>query len=63
MEPTLKVVCIERNTFRRSIAEKYADLVVSPENAVKEITEFTNGKMADKLIECLRNHLTQIHKR
>ena len=30
LEPTLKVICIERNALRRSIAEKYADLVVSP---------------------------------
>lgn len=55
LEPTLKVVCIERNAFRRSIAENYADLVVAPENAVKEIRDFTNGKMADQLIECSGN--------
>ena len=55
LEPTLKVICIERNAFRRSIAEKYADLVVSPDDAVNKISEFTNGKMADQLIECSGN--------
>ena len=55
LEPTLKVVCIECNAFRRSIAENYADLVVSPEEAVEKIREFTNGKMADQLMECSGN--------
>lgn len=55
LEPTLKVICIERNAFRRSIAEKYADLVVAPEEAVRKIREFTNGNMADQLIECSGN--------
>ncbi len=54
-EPTLKVVCIERNAFRRSIAKKYADLVVTPDNAVEVISDYTNGKMADQLIECSGN--------
>jgi threonine dehydrogenase-like Zn-dependent dehydrogenase len=55
LEPTLKVVCIERNAFRRSIAEKYADLVVAPEEAVEVIRDFTDGKMADQLMECSGN--------
>ncbi len=55
LEPTLRVVCIERNAFRRTIAQKYADLVVAPEDAVETIREFTNGKMADQLMECSGN--------
>lgn len=55
LEPTLRVVCIERNAFRRSIAENYADLVVAPEEAEEKIREFTNGRMADQLIECSGN--------
>ncbi len=55
LEPSLQVICIERNAFRRSIAEKYADIVVSPEEAVKTIKEATNGKMADQLMECSGN--------
>ncbi|MEE0866901.1 MAG: zinc-binding dehydrogenase [Clostridia bacterium] len=55
LEPTLQVICIERNAFRRSIAENYADIVTSPENAVSVIYEATNGKMADQLMECSGN--------
>ncbi len=55
LEPTLQVICIERNAFRRSIAENYADIVTSPENAVDTIREATNGKMADQLMECSGN--------
>lgn len=55
LEPSLQVICIERNAFRRSIAEKYADYVVSPEEAVEKISEYTDGKMADGLMECSGN--------
>ena len=55
LEPTLQVICIERNAFRRSIAENYADIVTTPENAVSVIYDATNGKMADQLMECSGN--------
>lgn len=55
LEPSLCVICIERNAFRRSIAEKYADYVVAPEEAAERISEYTGGKMADQLIECSGN--------
>lgn len=55
LNPSLQVICIERNSFRRSIAENYADIVTSPENAVSVIYEATNGKMADQLMECSGN--------
>ena len=55
LEPTLQVICIERNAFRRSIADNYADIVTSPENAVSVIYDATNGKMADQLMECSGN--------
>ena len=55
LEPTLQVICIERNAFRRGIAENYADIVTSPENAVSVICDATNGKMADQLMECSGN--------
>ena len=55
LEPTLQIICIERNAFRRSIAEKYADIVTGPEQAVSVIYEATNGKMADQLMECSGN--------
>lgn len=53
--PSLCVISVERNAFRRSIAENYADVVTDPEHAVEVIKEKTNGKMADKVIECSGN--------
>ena len=55
LEPTLQVISVERNAFRRSIAENYADIVCSPEDAQSVIYEATNGKMADQLMECSGN--------
>lgn len=55
LEPTLQVISVERNAFRRSIVSKYADIVCSPENAETVIYEATNGKMADQLMECSGN--------
>ncbi|MDO4562533.1 MAG: zinc-binding dehydrogenase [Clostridia bacterium] len=55
LEPTMKVVCVEPNAFRRSIAQKYADAVCSPDEAENVIREFTNGKMADLVMECSGN--------
>lgn len=55
LEPTLRVVCIEENSFRRTIADKYADVVVEPKKAVEVIRDFTDGKMADQIIECSGN--------
>lgn len=53
--PGVIVVSVERNAFRRSIAQKYADYVFSDEEALKEIRELTDGKMADQLVECSGN--------
>lgn len=55
LEPTLTVICVERSAYRRSIAENYADIVCSPEDAVSVIHDATNGKMADQLMECSGN--------
>ena len=55
LEPTLQVISVERNAFRRSIAANYADIVCSPETAEAVIREATNGKMADQLMECSGN--------
>ncbi len=64
LEPTLTVICIEENAFRRSIADHYADIVVSPEDAVSVIYDATNGKMADQLMECSGNPVVvgDLHK-
>ncbi|MEG0540865.1 MAG: zinc-binding dehydrogenase, partial [Angelakisella sp.] len=53
--PQLYVISVEPNEFRRGIASKYADLVVSPDQAVSEISRATAGNMADKVIECSGN--------
>lgn len=53
--PSLTVISIEKNAFRRTIAEKYADYVLDVENAEAEIKNITGGRMADKLIECSGN--------
>lgn len=53
--PELTTVSVEPNTFRRSIAQKYADYVVSPDGAIEKIADITDGKMADKVIECSGN--------
>ncbi len=55
IEPTLKVICVERNKYRRSIAENYADYVFSLEESEGKIRELTNGKMADRIMECTGN--------
>lgn len=50
--PTLIVISIEPNAFRRSIAKHYADHVLAPETAEKELLELTGGKKADIVVEC-----------
>lgn len=55
LKPGLKTICIERSEYRRGIAQKYADHVLSVENAEKELSAITGGKKADKLIECSGN--------
>lgn len=55
MCPTLQVISVERNAFRRTIAAHYADIVTDPENAVQTIKDATGGRLADKVIECSGN--------
>lgn len=55
LEPTLQVICIEPNAFRRSIAGNYADIVTDPEQALDTIRQATNGRLADQLMECSGN--------
>lgn len=50
--PTLTVIAIEPNAFRRSIARHYADHVLEPERAEQELLELTGGKKADIVVEC-----------
>lgn len=55
IEPTLQVIAVDKNAFRRSIASHYADIVCSYDEAESVIREATNGKMADQLMECSGN--------
>lgn len=54
--PGIRVIAVEPHPFRQEIARHYADAVVpyGPEG-LKAIREMTNGKMADKVIECSGN--------
>lgn len=51
LHPDTTVICIERNAFRRSIAEKFADYVIPVENSAEQVKKITNGHMADVIIE------------
>ena len=64
MYPHCRVVCIERNAFRRSIAEHYADHVFDAETGCDKFTELTNGVKADVVIECSGNQnvVGSLHK-
>lgn len=56
MYPGITVICLERNGFRREIAKKYADHVVSVDgNELDQILDITDGKKVDVLIECSGN--------
>ncbi len=54
--PGVRVICIDPNPFRRAIAEKYtAEVLDYNEHTRAKIQDMTNGKMADKIIECSGN--------
>ena len=54
--PGITVIVVEPNSFRRAIAEKYADHVLpfGPEG-IRQLLEITGGRKADKIIECSGN--------
>jgi len=54
--PGIKVICIDPNPFRRAIAEKFADFVLPFDGTeLKSLLDITNGRKADKIIECSGN--------
>ena len=56
LNPTAKIICIDRSPFRCKIAENYADHVFLADGSeVEKISKVTNGKMVDKLMECSGN--------
>lgn len=54
--PGIRVIAIEQNGFRREIAQYYADAVLPhDETTVQKLLDLTDGKKADKIIECSGN--------
>ena len=54
--PTATVIAAEPHPYRQSIAKFYADHVITPDEAgLKQLRDITNGKLADKIIECSGN--------
>ena len=54
--PGITVISVEPNPFRRAIAEKYADYVIPfGDEGIRQLLDITNGKKADKIIECSGN--------
>ena len=54
--PTATLICVEPNEFRRSIAAHYVEHVLpTGEEGIRMLLDITNGKKADKIIECSGN--------
>ncbi len=54
--PGITVVSVEPHPLRQAIAEKYADYVIPfGDEGLKKLKDITNGKMADKVLECSGN--------
>lgn len=56
LAPRATVIIAEPHPFRQEIARHYADFVITPDSAgIARLLELTNGKKADKIIECSGN--------
>ncbi len=56
MNPTAKVICIDRSKFRCEIAANYADHVLLADGTeIDKLMELTDDHKADKLMECTGN--------
>ncbi len=56
LNPSAKIICIDRSAFRCEIAGNYADHVFTADGSeVEKIRKLTDGKMVDKLMECTGN--------
>lgn len=54
--PGIRVICVDPNAFRRGVAERYADEVLDFNDKTEAaLLELTNGRKADKIIECSGN--------
>lgn len=56
LAPKATVIAVEPHPYRQEIARHYADFVITPDAAgIAKLLEITNGKKADKIIECSGN--------
>lgn len=56
LNPSAKIICIDRSEFRCDIAKHYADHVFLKDGSeFEKIAELTGGEMVDKLMECTGN--------
>lgn len=56
LNPTAKIICIDRSEFRCELAKHYADYVFLADGSeIEKIKELTDGNMVDKLMECTGN--------
>ena len=54
--PGIRVIAIEKNGFRREIAQHYADVVLPHDDTTeRKLLDLTGGKKADKIMECSGN--------
>lgn len=54
--PQCTIISVEPHPYRQAIAKNYADYVITPDAAgIKQLMDITNGKKADKIIECSGN--------
>ncbi len=54
--PQATVISVEPHPFRREIARRYADEVITPDAAgIARLMEITDGRKADKILECSGN--------
>ncbi len=56
LNPTATVISVEPHPYRQEIAKHYADYVITPdEKGIATLMDITNGKKADKILECSGN--------
>lgn len=57
--PQLQTVCLEPNAFRRSVAKRYADYVVAPDEGVDLLKKITDGRMTCALAVGCKEQILQ----
>ncbi|MBQ9788174.1 MAG: zinc-binding dehydrogenase [Lentisphaeria bacterium] len=56
LNPSATIICAEVHPYRQEIAKLFADHVITPDEAgLKKLADITNGRRADKIMECSGN--------